>query len=431
MLFFLRCLAVAISLFFFTSITALAAPPGTLDDGFDTDGKLTTDISDNDEAFDAAVQPDGKIVVVGVSDYSGETPGFIVCRYNTNGSPDATFNGGGIAEDPGFTGDDTSAWAVALQTDGKIVVAGRSGAYGNSYITVVRYTTTGTLDTTFSNDGIIKLQIFPNTHNWGDDVLIQPDGKIVVAGTVWGTNYDYAVIRFTGSGETDTSFDTDGIQTIDFGNWDFCNAVALQTDGKIIAAGRSGSTAANYDFSLVRLNESGETDTTFGTDGKVTTDISSGFFDEIMGVALRPDGKILAGGLSDGGYMTVARYTTAGSLDSSFGISGLAVLDGADGYGIALSKRGDIVATGFSGADLAVVRFRSSGSLDKTFGTSGSAIVNFVGDSAEGRDVAIQPDGKIIAVGKVYNGVDTDIAIVRLEGGPANLVPERMLLIGD
>ncbi|MCD4742761.1 MAG: hypothetical protein K8R67_09845, partial [Desulfobacteraceae bacterium] len=222
----------------FTASFSYAGSAGTLDTDFDTDGIVTTDINGHDSANGVAIQADGKIVVVGTTEDLTDSPKFIVCRYNEDGSLDTTFDADGIViTDVG--GDDASARAVAIQSDGKIVVAGKSGDDGNTSITVVRYTTNGALDTTFDIDGIASEQLAPMTHNWGDALIIQPDGKIVVAGTTWTSNYNFGVVRFKTDGSMDTAFGSTGKKVIDFGDWDFVYSVALQTDGKIILAGRS------------------------------------------------------------------------------------------------------------------------------------------------------------------------------------------------
>ncbi|MER6352930.1 delta-60 repeat domain-containing protein, partial [Streptomyces sp. NPDC001634] len=315
---------------------ALAAP-GDLDPTFGTGGKVLTDFGGTD--FATAVQADGKIIAVGQSD--GASAGdfdFALARYNTDGSLDPTFGTGGKVT-TNFGGGD-GARAVAVQTDGKIVVAGFSNT-GISNFAVARYNTDGSLDPTFNGTGAVT------TDFGGEDlalgVALQADGKIVAVGftSVFGSD-DFALARYNTDGSLDSTFGTGGKVITDFGTGgnDIANGVVVQTDGKIVAAG-SSDTAGTNDFGLARYNTNGSLDNTFGTGGLVTTDFG-GISDQAFGVALQTDGKIVAAGFSNASNandFALARYNTNGSLDSTFGTGGKVLTDfgGIDeAFGVAL-----------------------------------------------------------------------------------------------
>ena len=271
---------------------------GTLDTTFDTDGKLTTAIGTTDVATSVAIF-DGKIVVAGYSNMNNNYE-FALARYNSDGTLDTTFDADGKLTTDIRQND--FGYSMAIQTDGKIVVAGYSG--NNNDFSLARYTTNGTLDTTFDTDGTLTTDM--GGVDYGNSVAIQTDGKIVVAGV---TSYnDVALARYTTNGTLDTTFDTDGKLTTDFGGADYGNSVAIQTDGRILVAG-SGS--SGNDFTLARYTTTGALDTTFDTDGKLTTDFGGDDFGN--SVAIQTDGKIVVAGtsaLNEIGDFALARYDT-------------------------------------------------------------------------------------------------------------------------
>src|SRR6185503_10246187 len=178
-------------------------------------------------------------------------------------------------------------FAVTIQPNGKIIVAGASWGVNNDDFALARYNSNGSLDTTFDTDGKTTTPI-GSGDDYGRAVALQSDGKIVVAGTSFnGSNNDFALARYNSTGSLDTTFDTDGKVTTSFGSGeDFGRGVAIQSDGKIVVAGHSDGK-----FALTRYNNNGSLDMTFDTDGKVTTTIGAGDFG--FAVALQPDGKIL------------------------------------------------------------------------------------------------------------------------------------------
>ncbi|RYD32673.1 MAG: hypothetical protein EOP85_21500, partial [Verrucomicrobiaceae bacterium] len=213
-----------------------------------------------------------------------------------------------------------SANAVALMSNGKIVVAGTSNALGSNDIAVLRYNANGTLDTTFSSDGGIIVDVGTSTNDNATSVAVLPDGKILVAGfTNVGGNNDFLLLRFNADGTPDTFFGTNGRATLgNIGNDDRASAMALMADGRIVLAGSTDAGAA--DFAVVRYNSNGTLDTTFSGDGIAFSNIGTTEFGQA--VALQPDGKIVVAGFSiDGGTndFALVRYNVDGTQDSSFG----------------------------------------------------------------------------------------------------------------
>lgn len=298
---------------------------GSLDSSFGSHGKVRTDIgSCDDYAFAVAIQSDGKIVAAGQA-WSGVACGkasFALTRYNSDGTPDATFGGGDGKVTTDFTSGRDQAFAAAIQPDGKIVLAGVSHRGPHGRFALARYNADGTLDTTFGGNGKVTTD-FPGVGGLGDEahaVSIQTDGKILVAGNSalsfdGSTNPKFALARYNGDGTLDTTFGGDGTITTDFTPFlDFGRAVVIQADGKIVMAGSSGQGGANAKFALTRYNSDGTLDTTFGGDGKITTDLTR-FEDIGSAVVIQADGKIVVAGVSGlGGSsagMAVARYVPA------------------------------------------------------------------------------------------------------------------------
>ncbi len=358
----------------------------------------------DDRGNATAIQSDGKIVVAGRSDQK-----YALIRYNTNGSLDATFGIGGIVA--------TDIWysinSIAIQSDGKILVAGQ-GSQG-----LIRFNSNGSFDATFGNGGtaIISGDAVANA------VTIQNDGKIIVACESQGGTY-ISLLRFTANGTLDSSFGFNGIATKSgLGG----RALAIQSDGKIAVAGFSkNSSPYGYDFALVRYNTNGSLDSTFGTGGIVSTAI--GDFAIAEAIAIQSDGKILLAGwtnTADGGFV-LARYNTNGSLDNTFGNNGIVntnISDVEKVNSLVIQSDGKIIAGGYSisGSDfalnLSVVRYKTNGSLDSTFGNAGIVATPVGNHNTDLYSIkcalALQTDGKIIIAGVSAFNNNYDFALVR------------------
>lgn len=404
---------------------AVLAAPADLDASFGTGGKVTTNSASSvEEGRAVVIQPDGKIVVAG--HYSGGSGSdFMVMRYNPDGSPDTSFSGDGMVSTPILTGEDYG-YAVALQPDGKIVVAGHGGGNSTGDFALVRYNSNGTLDTSFDGDGIVVTSVYDGYDN-AFAVSVQPDGKIIAAGSAsLGENTDFALVRYNPNGSLDTSFDIDGKVTLSFSaGSDEAYAVALQPDGKIVAVGYA-SLESGLDFALVRYNPNGSLDTSFDTDGKVITPIL-GSTDTAAAVAIQHDGKIVVAGhafTNNSLGFALTRYNSNGSLDNSFDTDGkvfasiLGINDAASA--VAVQPDGKIVAAGNAGTgtefDFALVRFNANGTLDTSFDTDGKLTTKFTNDFDGVYGVAIQPDGRIVAAGFATNNHVRNFAMARYMG---------------
>jgi uncharacterized delta-60 repeat protein len=407
---------------------------GALDTCFGGSGSVGTNVSmGRDTANAVLVQPDGKIVVagtVGVNESNGTGADFGVVRYNTDGSLDTTFDGDGkVRTNFGGIRNDY-ATAIALQADGKIVVAGYSDSGGGrADFAVVRYNSDGSLDTTFDGDGKVLTDVGSDTDDKIHAILIQPDGKIFAVGGIFTAGSDPAggvIVRYNSNGSLDTSFDGDGKMTLS-GSYMFY-AAALQPDGKIIAAG------TNVNLAVARFNANGPVDTSFGTSG-VATYTAFNFGDRAYAVALEPNGKIVAGGYSrvqaSGGYFCapMVRFTTAGNVETS-SVNCNEAPGSMTITGLALQPNGKIVASGTASGGNAyrgflILRYNHALSLDYPFnnGEGGVHVVFTVDFSrlAGATAVALQSDNKIIAVGwnVHHSGLEPQTAFltVRLHAG--------------
>jgi uncharacterized delta-60 repeat protein len=270
-------------------------PDGTLDTSFGSGGIARTGLSGGGYDVAAAVvaQPDGKIIVAGVSaSYSTFGLDFALARYDRHGRLDPGFGDGGVVRTAISTVQDDFAEALVLQPDGKLVAGGVSLGTG---FALARYLPDGSLDTGFGSGGIVTT---PGT-DWIHDLALQPDGKLVAAGTIFEEPYlDFAVARYRSDGTLDSRFGTDGIARIDFlGGHDFANAVALLRDGRIVAAGGAGPPASGFSvFALARYRSDGTLDQRFGTGGRLTTDFGGASY--ASGLAVQRDGRLVAAGVA-------------------------------------------------------------------------------------------------------------------------------------
>ncbi len=413
---------------------AVPGQPGTLDTTWATTGKLMSPIGTGEDRANAlAVQPDGKVVVAGTC-HNGSNNDFCLARYNVNGVLDTTFgNGGKVITDfssgEDYTEDD--ATAIALQPDGKIVVAGSCFLYSLEFC-LARYSANGALDATFGDGGTLISFITPVSDN-AAALAIQPDGKIVMAGYCPDV---FCLARYDASGVLDTTFGSGGIVFTDMSIYeDEARALALQPDGKIVVA---GSCLASDAFCVARYAANGVLDATFGSGGTVVTNFGS---TNGRALALQPDGKIVVAGECYTGKWDIClvRYSPNGVLDASFGSSGKVVTAiGTDASyigGLALQPDGRIVVAGYcyngSNNDFCLARYVSSGALDASFGSSGK-VITAIGTGADvATAVALQRDGKIVVAGYCDNGSNKDFCVARYDGGPFETRNCSMDIDGD
>lgn len=393
---------------------------GILDAAFGTGGVVITTVDlSSDRASALAVQSDGKIVAAGFSN-NGTNRRFALVRYLADGSPDSAFGMNGIVTtDVSYPGDE-NATAVKIDSSGRIVAAGYANNGGTGYdFVIARYGTDGNLDNTFGTNGIVTTDVGLSSSDRIYSLAIDSNGKIVVAGYA---DIAAVVARYNTNGTLDYTFGTNGITTTaPASGIPYFIALAIQPDGKIVAAGST----VNNDFTAMRFNADGTPDHTFGTNGAATIDIASGI-DSATALALQSDGRIVVAGRTVdviNGISSVAhiRFSSNGALDSTFGTNGITVTAIDTVSAIAVQSDGKIVSAGstynaFTGNDFVVTRFNTDGSLDSTFGLNGIVTA----DSGSSTDVlfsiAIQADNKIVAAGYTFNGGTwDDFAIVRYQ----------------
>ena len=410
-----------------TSVIALARynSDGTLDNAFGVGGKVTSAAGTvNDGAQSIAIQTDGKIVVAGFSTI-GFNPNFALLRYNNNGSLDSTFGTGGIVT-TAIGNTDDEGYSVAVQNNGKIVVTGISSNGSDYDFAVVRYNSDGNLDNTFGSGGKVTTAVGSND-DVGQSVAIQGDNKIVVAGYSYnGADNDFALVRYNTNGSLDTAFSNNSKIILDLkGADDAASSVVIGGDGKIVVAG-TGNNGYKNDFVLVQYNGNGSLDNTFGLFGRETTPIASGATGSSL--TIQSDGKILVGGRSFNGSdndFALVRYKVDGNLDNTFGYTGIvttAIGNDADyGNSVAIQTDGKIVVAGYSNIlsnnifadDFALIRLNNNGLLDNTFGIGGKVTSAIGSVGAVGKSVAIQTDGKIVVAGISFNSPTGDFALIR------------------
>ena len=406
---------------------ARPAVPSGLDTSFGVGGKAdTTERGGPGTAFGGdrssmALQADGKIVMVG-----GTFTDFILARFNADGSLDTGFGvGGKVTTDMGSGFRSEEAQAVAIQPDGRIVVVGYAAIdtappapRPPATFALARYNTDGSLDTSFGSGG----KVSGNVNGLAYAVRVQADGKIVVAGDVPfpstnGIDFsDFTVARFNANGSLDLAFGTSGtgqVATEIGGAGNSGRNLVLQANGAIVVSGAPPcSQPGCYHTDVVRYNANGTLDASFGSGGKLTlAGVAVG-----EGLALQRDGRlVLAGSVTDFTVPATARFllmrlNADGSPDTSFGNAGrvdTAFSESAFARAVALQADGKIVAVGsraFSvSSDFVVARYNADGSVDRGFGSDGNLSIDFFGFTDIGENVLVQPDGKIVVGGQAEN----------------------------
>jgi uncharacterized delta-60 repeat protein len=342
-------------------------PDGTLDATFGNGGKVITVANVRESAAGLLILPDGKIMTCGSIDLPNSTnTSFLLLRFNSDGSVDPTFGNGGMVTTNIGT-DNDRAYALARQSDDKIVAAGKKGIQfypsdqrkGN--VALARYNPDGSLDATFGNGGIVVNDFGQGLESYALEVIIQPDGKIIIAGE---SSYEFLVARYNSNGTLDTTFGGEGFALVNFSsNWDHGRDAVLQADGKIILVGIAEVNTPYDSFAVARVNPDGSLDQTFGNGGKIVM-VDQG---DLEAAALQSDGKLIALG------------------------------DDSDSFKL--------------------LRFNLDGSLDSTFGSGGIVTTTFGGSAAAaGSDLVFQPDGKLLAGGLTSSDIyynNSDFALAR------------------
>jgi len=423
--------AAALGLVLATAFPAFTAP-GELDPTFGRDGIVRTDLTPaEDDGFAVTIQPDGKIVVAGESGIGGPNPRFAIVRYGTDGSLDPSFGSGDGKVSIDFTRGSDFVYAVRVQADGKIVLAGTADYFGrNSRFALARLTSDGSLDPTFGGDGKVMTDITPS-YDVLNGMALQPDGRVVVVGSVsaGSDNGKIGVLRYRSDGTLDLSFGGDGIVLADpTPTYDDGLAVGVEADGRIIVAGGAGFDGPNERFVALAYEPDGSLDPTFDGDGMALTDLTPKA-DVPFGLAIQDDGRIVVAGNAAAGSsdpkFALVRYERDGSLDPSLAGDGVVITnftpydDGA--YSVAIDPGGRIVTAGLAGNGgpaprFAVARYLADGTLDPAFGGDGKVSTDLTRhfDSAWG--VAVQADGSVVCSGvSGAGGPHASFAVLRYQ----------------
>ena len=404
---------------------------------------------------DALVQNDEKIVITGTPDgYSGYGD-VKLARFNADGTLDKTFGVNGVAT-RASSGYESDKPVMAIQSDGKILIVKSAIDINNNHginksdFFLLRFNSDGSLDNSFGNSGVVMTD-FNMTNEFNERVVLQPDGKIIVTGTTFYCSgncyYDGVIARYNSNGTLDNSFSEDGKLIIDFGNViENVDAVFLQTDGKIMLTGNSGSVySGGINFILARINSNGILDNTFDGDGILLSPLINLNFN-IKSVLMQPNGKFIAGGnmIVDGAFdFAICRFNADGNLDNTFNGNGIFTIDmsGFDSwydneqlYSIALQGDNKVIAIGFANdiltnTDFALTRINTDGSPDNNFSGDGKLYLSYGQSETNFNKIILQPDGKTIAIGRTRSGTgysDFIFAITRYNnnGTPDNSFDE-------
>ncbi len=404
------------------------------DASFGSGGVVITDIGGiNDGASKVALQSDGKIVVGGFNNNGFPACDFSIVRYNTDGTLDTSFGTNGIVVTD-IGGNMDYGGSVTIQSDGKIVLVGKSiDTSSQCKVAVLRYNQDGSLDNSFSVDGITLTDLGGVYYDYyssdgANQAILQSDGKILVIGNRFADPYfEIALLRFNSDGSLDASFDSDGIVISSIIGNAVAGSGAIQIDGKILVGGSIGS-----GFGVVRYHSNGSLDNSFDGDGWVSTPIFSSASG--MKILIQADGKLVLAGFVNAGIagidFVVVRYNTDGSLDNSFDGDGKAITDfgaGSLDFGLdaIIMSNGNILVSGPSNSDVAMVCYQPNGSLDLTFDTDGKYAQAFNGGLSQAYSIAIQTDEKIVLAGYTadINNVPIDFMVLRFGNTPTGIEP--------
>lgn len=381
----------------------------------------------------AALQTDGKIVVVGTStvdsdeDHFPQGNDFTAARFNTDGSLDKSFAGKGFLTTD-FNQADDYATSVAIQADDKILIGGTvtvyyypdPEAYGIYNIGVVRYNIDGTLDNTFDGDGMYVADAATEVPEINPVFLnLQTGGKILATTSTYLQGLH--IIRLNANGSKDNSF-VNNETLLSYDSTFYCNSTVLQSDGKLIIGG-SWLGTTHQDFTMYRFNLNGSLDITFGNSGKVSTDFR-GYSDNLTSLTIQADNKIVAFGSASNGSnyaFAVSRYNTNGTIDNSFDVDGKKMTYvgsyNLTGKSVTIQSDGKILAAGYNNPpslnSMTLIRYNIDGMLDNTFDGNGTLAENFKKGNTAYNAVAVQNDGKVVAAGYTMSGSISDFLISR------------------
>lgn len=415
-----------IVLYFSFTCLSFAQHPGDLDKTFGDNGKVCVGIGGYYDLAQAVVlQKDGKIVVAGYGQASPTSnKGMSIARYLQNGNMDYDFGDLGVIHKLSATVDGELN-SIVIQKDDKIVAVGFSISQitKNENITLVRLTENGQIDKSFGDGGLVVTEI-SSEKDVGESAAIQPDGKIVIVGTTQhNPSYDIVLIRYDEDGQLDPYFGNGGIVITDINSGpDIGKSIVIQSDGKLIVAGFT-YIGRKFFMTLLRYDSNGNLDLTFGKGGVTITDVKGSIGK--LDLALQKDGKIILVGPSEvenSHHFTVIRFNNNGTLDKSFGDDGVTktiIGDFSEAESVAIDSQGNLIVAGTTesgNAAFVVAMYNQNGILNPDFGSDGISKVNFFENSDDrAHSMIIDSDGNIIVAGESKNDYTT-FGLVRFIG---------------
>jgi len=396
------------------------------DASFGLNGIVISDFNNtNDQAVALGIQSNQKIILAGTTIINDNT-NFLMIRYNTDGTIDTSFginSNGRVVTD--INNKQNILYNILILNDDKIILCGKT----LTDITLVKYNENGIIDTTFGTNGMVITNIL-SSEIQAYSINIQNDNKIIVGGTIFTNNYSrtyFFIIRYNTNGTIDTSFaNGNGYNTFLFsGTVNKAYDLSIQNDNKILMCGITLFNS-QYDLALLRINSNGIIDTTFGINGKITTNIS--IFESLFSLTLQSDGKIIVAGetLNDN-YDTdicVIRYLSNGIIDTTFGNNGIVITNlnntnNDTSKTVVIQQLDKIIVAGYTYNEIyysiALVRYNTNGTLDKNFGLNGIFITNIDTNDTYSYALKIQSDDKILIGGYNFSPIsNNNFLLIRL-----------------
>jgi uncharacterized delta-60 repeat protein len=397
---------------------------------FGNQGTVVHDVNTNEDVFnDMTRQTDGKLLAVGYSVQQAQKEVSLM-RFNANGSVDSSFGLNGFTE-MNVGPIHSTAKAVCLQADGKILV---TGYYDNNFFNdafIARFDTTGDPDSTFGNTGLITY-VIGTQYDEFHDIAVQADGKIIVAGRTWQNNsYDFVVMRVMPDGSADSTFGVNGLVTTDFnGNYDCITSLMLLANGQILVSGHT-EIGASY-FAAAKYNSDGSPDNTFGTNGKLSVG-SGSRFDRCYGQTILSDSSIILAGKyhnSNVDALMLVKLNEDGLPDTLFGVGGVRLYPTVNTTDvltdIVTQTDGKLIACGMGDGNKAMLmRILPDGTPDSTFGNQGIYSGNNGGMQAGLNALILLPDHSVVAAGFIDNGSDFDFMVSKVLNNVSTSVWEQ------
>jgi uncharacterized delta-60 repeat protein len=412
--------------------------PGTIDSTFNGTGRVILDNGFLDLYQDVKIQPDGKIVAVGTTYDASYAADFQVTRLLSDGTYDPSFGTNGVFRY--HLGYETGSYSCLIKDDGNILVSGISmDDFGGFAMVLLQLGETGKIDSAFGVNGIAYYD-----YGMGEDIAyamaLQNDGKILLAGHISNENFqkEPAVVRFTENGILDASFGLNGVATVPVTETDNEFAgICVQPDGKIVAAGHISNGLSWFSLLLARFDENGILDPTFDTNGYVNMNLGN-VDDEFFDVRITTNGEIIATGFTttqdDFNYhLLVMKFDGNGALVPGFGEEGMVIWGETSynvGYAMEILPDDKIVVAGSSGekapmdSDWGIWKFNVDGTLDESFGNGGVVTTDATMEFDEALGIAVQEDGKLVAAGKFRMDNNINFGVVRYLNELTVSVPE-------